>query len=83
MTIKFICRFDTDDLEILSCTDLKCTWKEPQKKTLVHYSGTSIEHHECYVNQYKNCGDNFSKEQISSILKELFGSGNNALTRHK
>jgi len=47
MTIKFICRFDIDDLEILSCTDLKCTWKEQQKKILVQYSGTSIEHHEC------------------------------------
>jgi len=53
------------------------------KKTLVQYSGTSVEHHECYANQYKNCEDNFSEEQISSILKELFDSGDNALTRHK
>lgn len=39
-------------MEDLSCTDLKCVWKEPHSKALEQYEPAPLEEHECYKKKF-------------------------------
>lgn len=76
-------RSDLDEFEVISCTDVKCTWKQSQNKTLDQYKATKVESYQCYSNMYKDCNFiDLSDLQIKRIKKILQESGENALTKY-
>lgn len=62
----YIFRIDLDKLPVLSCTDLKCTWKQSHKRTLEMYMPRPLEEHVCFT---KKCKSRY--EVIPSELLEL------------
>ncbi|XP_039312415.1 uncharacterized protein LOC105199508 [Solenopsis invicta] len=56
LAVLFYCsRFDLEDLNIVSCTDKKCMWNEPQKSSLEKYDPWPLQQHDCFsIKKMKN-----------------------------
>ena len=74
-----------DDLDDLSCTDKKCTWKSEQKKVLGNYEPAPLFNHECFK-KIKLDDVNSVQSAISQeiTIKDLIASKlpNSAITQH-
>lgn len=51
-TFKYFFR-KGDNLEVLSCTDIKCAWKQDHSKALEEYDAAPLKQHSCFAEPVK------------------------------
>lgn len=76
---------EVENLPVLSCTDVRCAWKDPLQATLQQYDATTVENHECHKKHYEapDCVK-LNPNQIKKIEEIIFEkTGVNALTIHR
>lgn len=65
-------RYDLEGLNIVSCTDKKCMWNEPQKSSLEKYQPQPLQQHDCIlIKRMKTLGkqNNEKKDCESKLLQ--------------
>lgn len=73
-------RNDVDTFDVLSCTDIQCSWRKPQKDALKQYDPHPLENHPCYAksfNESKNL--TISAEQEEKIKQLIFSKQDSAI----
>ncbi|XP_050452482.1 uncharacterized protein LOC126852044 [Cataglyphis hispanica] len=58
MAALLYCYRKGDQLEVLSCTDKKCEWKNKQDRILKEYNSTPIHQHACFSKVKRKCQSN-------------------------
>ena len=72
-----------EDLDNLSCTDVKCVWSHSHKETLEKYKATRVRDHECFSQVYRSCDFiKLREDQITMIKNVSLHTGENAFTKH-
>ncbi|XP_043472756.1 uncharacterized protein LOC122505310 [Leptopilina heterotoma] len=75
---------EAENLDVTACTDTKCLWSVPQKKTLETYNPLPLRSHECFTNSFnQEYPVHISEEDQEFIKDRLYNVNlNSSLTKH-